>query len=88
MSGNVAMHLIAPVWHTALHVTGPDAAGVVTRRCRNDCLDHGHIVEVEQRLQFRSAEVISADLARAGLLVTGLWCDWRARAARARRTSP
>ncbi|WP_127573669.1 class I SAM-dependent methyltransferase [Georgenia faecalis] len=54
----------------------PDPAGIVTMACRNEFLDTGEVVDVEQRLQFRSLEQLTADLARAGLTVAHVWRDW------------
>ncbi|GAB3758182.1 class I SAM-dependent methyltransferase [Microlunatus parietis] len=56
--------------------TPPDAAGVVTMYCHNDFLDAGGVLDVEQRLQFRSMQQIVADLERAGLEPGHVWKDW------------
>ncbi len=44
--------------------------------CHNDFLDAGGILDVEQRLQFRTAEQIVVDLDTAGLKPQGIWRDW------------
>jgi hypothetical protein len=56
--------------------TAPDSEGVVTMRCHNEFIDVGHVVDVEQRLQFRTLDQITADLNRAGLTVLRVWSDW------------
>lgn len=58
-------------------VTGPpDADGVVTMHCHNEFVADGQVIDVEQRLQFRSHAQISADLEQAGLRVVATYRDW------------
>lgn len=54
----------------------PDADGVITMRCHNEFIDSNHEVDVEQRLQFRTVDQITADLNCAGLTVLRVWSDW------------
>lgn len=54
----------------------PDADGVLTMLCHNDFVDAGRVVDVAQRLQYRSADRVVADLAAVGLGVRALWADW------------
>lgn len=54
----------------------PDAEGVLTMLCHNDFVDAGRVVDVVQRLQYRSADQVVADLAAVGLGVRALWADW------------
>ena len=56
--------------------SAPDRHGVVTMRVRTEFLDSGEVSEVDQHLQFRSAEQARADLAAAGLRVERLSGDW------------
>lgn len=56
--------------------TSPDADGVVTMHCHNEFIDADRVVDIEQRLQFRTAEQITADLHNAGLTVLRIWRDW------------
>lgn len=56
--------------------TAPDADGVVTMGCHNEFLDADCVVDVEQRLQFRTAGQVTADLNNAGLTVLRIWRDW------------
>lgn len=56
--------------------TDPNLDGVVTMQCHNEFIDANHIVDVEQRLQFRTVDQITADLNRAGLTVLHVWNDW------------
>ena len=56
--------------------SAPDRHGVVTMRVRTEFLDSGEVSEVDQHLQFRSAEQVRADLAAAGLRVERLSGDW------------
>lgn len=57
-------------------ITAPDADGVVIMGCHNEFLDADRVVDVEQRLQFRTAEQVTADLNTAGLTVLSIWRDW------------
>ncbi len=57
--------------------TAPDADGIVTMSCHNDFVDAGGVLDVEQRLQFRTAQQITAGLDQAGLTLQGIWRDWR-----------
>lgn len=54
----------------------PDEDGVVVMHCHNEFVDTGDIVDIEQRLQFRSREQVEADLAAAGLVTLNVWRDW------------
>lgn len=55
----------------------PDAAGVVVMHCHNEFIDDGGaVVEIDQPLQFRSLEQVSADLTAAGLEVLNVWRGW------------
>lgn len=56
--------------------TPPDAEGVVTMSCHNDFLDADGVLDVEQRLQFRSLTQVIADLDRAGLMLDNVWSRW------------
>lgn len=56
--------------------TEPDLDGVVTMECHNEFIDANHIVDIEQRLQFRTVDQITADLNQAGLTVLHIWSDW------------
>lgn len=56
--------------------TAPDADGVVTMHCHNDFLDAGGVVDVDQRLQFRTRDQLVADLEAVGLTVRTVWRDW------------
>jgi trans-aconitate methyltransferase len=56
--------------------SAPDPDGVITMHCHNEFVDANHEVDVEQRLQFRTAEQITADLDQAGLTVRRIWSDW------------
>lgn len=56
--------------------TPPDVEGVVTMYCHNDFLDAGGVLDVEQRLQFRSMPQMIADLEHAGLTPGPVWRDW------------
>ncbi|MGX9900781.1 hypothetical protein ACW0JT_14585 [Arthrobacter sp. SA17] len=53
-----------------------DPDGVVTMKCHNEFIDANHVVDVEQRLQFRTVDQITADLNHAGLTVLHVWSDW------------
>ena len=57
-------------------ITEPDPDGVVIMYCHNDFLDAGGVLDIEQRIQFRTVHQISADLARAGLTPHHVWRDW------------
>lgn len=57
--------------------TVPDTDGVVTMRCHNEFVDANRILDVEQKLQFRTLEQITADLHRAGLTLSHVWEDWK-----------
>ncbi|UBH25005.1 class I SAM-dependent methyltransferase [Micrococcus porci] len=57
-------------------VTAPDADGVVLMRSRTVFLADGALVEAEQRLQFRSAAQVRADLDAVGLTVERISGDW------------
>lgn len=56
--------------------TAPDADGIVTMSCHNEFVDAGCVLDVEQRLQFRTAQQVTADLHQAGLKVQGIGRDW------------
>jgi len=56
--------------------TAPDADGVVTMYCHNDFRDADGVLDVEQKLQFRSMHQIATDLDHAGLTLTHVWKDW------------
>lgn len=56
--------------------TPPDADGIVTMHCHNDFLDAGGVLDLEQRLQFRTMHQIAADLERAGLTLEQVWGGW------------
>lgn len=56
--------------------TPPDTEGIVTMYCHNDFVDAGGVLDVEQRLQFRTMQQIAADLDRAGLRLQHVWRDW------------
>ncbi|MGO4958504.1 class I SAM-dependent methyltransferase [Luteococcus sp. Sow4_B9] len=53
----------------------PDEDGVVVMRCHNE-FDDGTLLDVDQRLQFRSHAQIVQDLAAAGLVVDATFSDW------------
>ncbi|MHA7154234.1 hypothetical protein [Arthrobacter sp. TMN-50] len=50
---------------------------MVTMHCHNEFIDANRVVDVEQRLQFRTLKQITADLHRAGLTVSNVWGDWK-----------
>jgi trans-aconitate methyltransferase len=54
----------------------PDPDGVLKMQCHNEFIDANHIVDVEQHLQFRTVDQITADLNRAGFSVLHVWSDW------------
>lgn len=54
----------------------PDADGIVTMHCHNDFLDAGGVLDLQQRLQFRTMDQIAADLERAGLRLERVWGGW------------
>lgn len=56
--------------------TEPDVDGIVTMSCHNDFVDAGGVLDVEQRLQFRTSQQVTADLQQAGLTVHGIWRNW------------
>lgn len=56
--------------------TSPDGSGVITMSCHNVFLVDGVVFDVEQKLQFRSLETVTADLNAAGLEVVAVWRDW------------
>lgn len=56
--------------------TPPDSEGIVTMYCHNNFVDAGGVLDVEQRLQFRTMQQIAADLDRAGLTLHSVWQDW------------
>lgn len=56
--------------------TEPSADGVVIMYCHNDFLDADGVLDVEERLQFRTRQQIADDLERAGLTVDHVWRDW------------
>lgn len=58
-------------------VSSPDGGGIVTMVCSNDFMDAGHAVETTLRLQFRSRETLTRDLATVGLQVENVWSDWK-----------
>ncbi|CAM3943280.1 class I SAM-dependent methyltransferase [Micrococcus flavus] len=57
--------------------SAPDEDGVVTMHVRTEFPDSGDVLELDQHLQFRSAEQVRADLAVAGLRVERISGDWR-----------
>ena len=63
----------------SMTTTEPDPDGVVIMSCHNEFLDAGGVVDVEQRLQFRTADQICTDLARTGLAVSRISRDWGGR---------
>jgi SAM-dependent methyltransferase len=56
--------------------TPPDADGVVTMYCHNDFLDAGGILDIVQRLQFRTLRQLAGDLDQAGLTLENVWQNW------------
>lgn len=56
--------------------SAPSEDGVVTMHLRTEFPDSGDVLELEQHLQFRSAEQVRADLAAAGLSVERTSGDW------------
>lgn len=54
----------------------PGEDGVVVMHCHNEFVDDGTVLDVEQRLQFRSHEQIVRDLTAAGLVVEATYGDW------------
>ncbi|WP_268753386.1 class I SAM-dependent methyltransferase [Arthrobacter sp. RIT-PI-e] len=69
-------------------IMGPDPDGVVTMRCHNEFIDADHVVDVEQRLQFRNLEQITADLEGSGLTVLKVRSDWDGTAFTGSATEP
>lgn len=63
----------------SMTTTEPDLDGVVIMYCHNEFLDAGAVLDVEQRLQFRTADQIRTDLARAGLTAGRVARDWAGR---------
>ncbi|MDO5092217.1 MAG: class I SAM-dependent methyltransferase [Propionibacteriaceae bacterium] len=61
----------------SLATTTPDEHGIVTMSCDNEFLDDGAVFHKEQRLQFRSLNTITNDLAAAGLKVVNVWRNWQ-----------
>lgn len=55
----------------------PDDDGIVTMHCHNEFLNDGAIVDIDQRLQFRTFEELVNDLTDAGLCVVNVWSDWQ-----------
>lgn len=74
-TGSERSTVVGRLWETTT-TTAPNPDGVVTMQCHNEFIDAGHIVDVEQRLQFRTLDQITADLNLAGLMVTNVWRDW------------
>lgn len=54
----------------------PDKDGVVVMHCHNEFIDDATVLDVDQRLQFRSHERILEDLASVGLVVDATYSDW------------
>lgn len=54
----------------------PDDNGVVTMHCHNEFVDDGTVLDIDQRLQFRTFERLCTDLTTAGLRVVNVWSDW------------
>lgn len=54
----------------------PGADGIVVMHVRNEFLESGAVLQCDQKLQFRSAEQIRADLENVGRRVANVWRDW------------
>lgn len=73
--GSERSTVVGRLWETTT-TTAPDPDGVVTMQCHNEFIDADHVVDVEQRLQFRTLDQVTADLNHAGLMMTDVWKDW------------
>lgn len=74
-TGSERSTVVGRLWETTA-TSAPDPDGVVTMQCHNEFIDADHVVDVVQRLQFRTLDQITADLNHAGLVVTNVWKDW------------
>lgn len=54
----------------------PDDNGVVTMHCHNEFVDDGMVLDIDQRLQFRTFEELCTDLMEAGFRVVNVRSDW------------
>lgn len=54
----------------------PDKDCVVVMHCHNEFVDDGTVLDVDQRLQFRSHEQIVEDLTGVGLVIDAIYSDW------------
>lgn len=54
----------------------PDKDGVVVMHCHTEFIDDATVLDVDQRLQFRSHEHIVEGLANVGLVVEATYSDW------------
>lgn len=57
-------------------ITPPNEQGILTMHCHNDFVDNGGVLDVEDQLQFRTAQQLTTDLDAAGLTVQRMWRDW------------
>lgn len=60
----------------ATTTSAPDDEGIITMDSVNEFLDAGEVVDVSQRLQFRTFEALRDDLGAAGLRVRDVWRNW------------
>ncbi|RRD35268.1 class I SAM-dependent methyltransferase [Leucobacter sp. OH2974_COT-288] len=54
----------------------PNQNGVVVMHCEKHFLDHEHLLNIEQELQFRSYEQVLGDLQQAGFKVQACYRNW------------
>lgn len=54
----------------------PDEHGVAVMHCHNEFAETGEVLDVAQRLQFRSRELVETDLLDTGLHTVHVWRDW------------
>lgn len=60
----------------ATTVSAPDDDGIVTMDTSNEFLAASRVINVSQRLQFRTYETLLGDLSAAGLSVREVWRNW------------
>lgn len=57
-------------------VSAPDDDGIITMDTSNEFLAASRVINVSQRLQFRTYETLLVDLSAAGLSVRNVWRNW------------
>lgn len=57
-------------------VSDPDDEGIITMDSVNEFLDADEVINVSQRLQFRTFDTLRDDLDAAGMRVRNVWQDW------------